>query len=58
MVYILSFFDKATGEFVPVGVYDDRQLAEKHMHSEPGVRWHLTEFKLNKFDYDTYNLYQ
>lgn len=58
MIYLLSFYDTDTAEFVPVGIYDDRQLAEKHMNSEPGVRWNLTEFKLNRFDYETFNLYQ
>lgn len=58
MVYMLSFYDKSTAEFIPVGIYDDKALAKKHMDSEPGKNWQITEFKLNKFDYDTYNLYQ
>lgn len=58
MIYLLSFYDKDTAEFVPVGAYDNRQLAEKHMQSEPGVQWNIVEFKVNKFDYDTFNLYQ
>lgn len=57
MMYLLSFYDKDTMEFVPVGIYDSKQLAEKHMKSEPGIHWNLTEFKLNKFDYNTFNLY-
>ena len=57
MIYLLSFYDKDTAEFVPVGAYDNRQLAERHMQSEPGVQWNIVEFKLNKFDYEVFNMY-
>lgn len=57
MMYLLSFYDKATAEFIPVGIYDKKELAERHMKSEPGVKWNLTEMKLNSFDYESFNYY-
>lgn len=56
-MYLLSFYDKDTAEFVPVGLYENKALAEKHMKSEPGIRWNLTKFEVNKFDYETFNAY-
>ena len=57
MLYLLSIFDKATSEFVPLGIYDDKALAERHIQSEPGHRWYITEFERNKFDYEAFNMY-
>lgn len=57
MVYLLSFYDKSTSEFVPVAVYDDKELAERRIKSEPGVRWNLVDMKINHFDYELFNMY-
>ena len=57
MMYLVSFYDKYTTEIVPVGIYDDRKLAERHTQAHPGIHWNIVEFKLNQFDQETFNHY-
>lgn len=57
MMYLVSFYDKDMTEFVPVGIYDDQKLAEKHIQAHPGIRWNIVDFKLNKFDQETFDNY-
>jgi len=52
MLYLVSIFDKVTGEYVPVGIFDDKKKIKKIFD---GYVYSVVDYKLNIPDYDTIN---
>ena len=52
MLHLVEVFDKKTGEYIPVGIFDDLKKIKRIFE---GYKYSVVDFKLNVPYYDTIN---
>ena len=58
MMRLLSFFDRESGEYIPVGIFDDKDKMKAEKNKHPGFKWEDHEIPLNTIDKETIDMYE
>ena len=55
---LLSFFDKESGEYIPVGVFEDVKKMKMAKEKYPQFKWEDHEVPVNIIDKETIEMYK